>query len=286
MRKVLAPFVVLTITGGVGFAEECAMTQSPICPAPCQNMQQPESARRPESAPQSQGAYIRGPESGEFEGGATSFGVKGFGFKLPSIAVDGMEFRLPHMTRYRKNPVFHSQSAQAPFVRGPVAQFNQVQPEDQSPESAPNLKPEATPNPTPQPPCVPPAPSCNTTSIELRLRNELDRKDAQLKKMSEQLERLERTVNQFSESQRVSQSTASKARTVSERQILEAAYTEEESSIEEPSPLPPSRPKNIRASSRGLNPSKGTSATRAKAKIDESGAIKSRSRLNRDSSKE
>lgn len=242
MRRVMA----VLLTGSVaavspGFAQEACVSNPPNCvltapsAPPNWDCRQPPSPKSPESAPQQpQGAYIRGPESGEFEGGSNSLGFRGFGFTLPQISMQSPEIRLPSLTRYRKNPVFHSQSAQVPFVRGPVSEFSQVQKEESAPENP--KTPEAAPNRRPESfetaPCVPPTPISTSSAVERRLRNELAQKDAEFQKLQQKLGRLEEIVIQLSDAHSAPKETTSHSPLP--QKIVGAAYEEVDEEPVEP----------------------------------------------------
>lgn len=249
MKKLAAALVALSTIETAAFAQQCAVPQyqAPACTSPqYYHPSQGESAARPESGVrQPEGAYIRGPESGEFEGGSSSYGVKGFGFKLPAISFEGPEMRLPHLTRYRRNPVFHSESARAPFVRGPVTEFNQVPRQDSDPESAPISKPESGPAPYQ---CIPPVPCSSAT--EKRLRDELARKEVEIREMQDRFGQLENAVNRLTESQQQTREAGYRQkRPVPQPKIVEAGFMEEESEEEveyEPQPVRRAAPRATR----------------------------------------
>lgn len=243
MKKLGAAILALAAMEAAAFAQQqCAAPQyqAPACNSPqYYSPGQGEAAPRPEAGVRQPegGAYIRGPESGEFEGGASSFGMKGFGLKLPAISFEGPEMRLPHLTRYRRNPVFHSESARAPFVKGPISEFNQVPRQNNSPESAPVSKPEAGPAPYQ---CIPPSPA--NAATERRLRDELARKEAEIREMQDRFGQLENVVNRLAETQQQTHEAAYRPRRmVPQPKIVEAGFYEDEASDAEEYVEPPVR---------------------------------------------
>ena len=97
MKKLVASFLALSACHSVALAQQCAAPQysAPSCNVPhCAGRTESGNANRESGVAQPEGSYIRGPESGEFESGSSSFGLKGFGIKLPALSFEGPEMRL------------------------------------------------------------------------------------------------------------------------------------------------------------------------------------------------
>ncbi len=241
MRHFALAFLMVLAVNGLAYGQQCAAPRAPSCNAPCYTPRGPESPPlQPESAPrQPEGAYIRGPESGEFEGGSSSFGLKGFGFKLPSLSFEGPELRLPNLTRYRRNPAFHSESARAPFVRGPVTEFNQVPRQESARQPESVRQPETAP--TFDYHCVPPAPPC-TGATERRLLKELAQRDAEIEEMQDRLRQFEETVNRLIESQQQSREVTANTKRPAQPKVQATGYSDEKfENKEAPAKTPPSQ---------------------------------------------
>lgn len=190
-------------------------------------------AMEPESSLEKpEGAYVRGPESGEFAGPAQSIGVRGFGIRLPEIRIDFPEVRLPHLVRYRRNPEMLVESSRAPYVKGPVTELNQVP--TGGPENKLDGPSGGEPESNLQPNCVPPAPAA-CGARERRLAEELARKEAEIQEMNQRFSQLERMVTKLAERELAQQERAVREVAVEEPEILPSAYER---------PAPTARPTN------------------------------------------
>ena len=244
MKKLVASFLALSACHSVALAQQCAAPQyaAPSCNAPqCAGRTESGNANRESGVAQPEGSYIRGPESGEFESGSSSFGLKGFGIKLPAISFEGPEMRLPHLTRYRRNPAMVVESSRAPFVKGRAAEFSQV-PRD-VPESGQQQQPKKESDNAPVPyQCIPPGPVPANASTERRLREELARKEAEIREMQDRFGQLENVVNRLAESQQQTREAGYRPRrVVPQPKIVEAGFYEEEADDFEEVVEPPVR---------------------------------------------
>ena len=244
MKKLVASFLALSACHSVALAQQCAAPQysAPSCNVPqCAGRTESGNANRESGVAQPEGSYIRGPESGEFESGSSSFGLKGFGIKLPAISFEGPEMRLPHLTRYRRNPAMVVESSRAPFVKGRAAEFSQV-PRD-VPESGQQQQPKRESDSAPVPyQCIPPGPVPANASTERRLREELARKETEIREMQDRFGQLENVVNRLAESQQQTHEAAYRPRrAVPQPKIVEAGFYEEESNDAEEYVEPPVR---------------------------------------------
>lgn len=244
MKKLVASFLALSACHSVALAQQCAAPQyaAPSCNVPhCAGRTESATANRESGVAQPEGSYIRGPESGEFESGSSSFGLKGFGIKLPAISFEGPEMRLPHLTRYRRNPAMVVESSRAPFVKGRAAEFSQV-PRD-VPESGQQQQPKRESDSAPVPyQCIPPGPVPTNASTERRLREELARKEAEIREMQDRFGQLENVVNRLAESQQQTREAGYRPRrVVPQPKIVEAGFYEEEADDLEEVVEPPVR---------------------------------------------
>lgn len=171
-------------TCAVPQADACATTSCPCAP--------PEGY--PESDLTPEGQYIRAPESGEFAGESNSYGVRGFGLKLPSLNLEMPELRLPSLTHYRRNPEMIVDGSRAPFQQGRALEFNQVGRES-NPESG--LTPIRQTPESGLEQCVPPIPPCSAR--ERRLQQELARKESELSDLKQQFENMGRQIETLAE---------------------------------------------------------------------------------------
>ena len=187
--------------------------QAPFyCPPNCSN---PPANNRGLDTPR--GAYVRSPETGEQSGESTSYGLRGLGLRLPAISIELPELRLPGMVKYRRNAEMHVEGSRAPWVEGRALEFNQVprsiETNDRSIE------------PQPRDLCVPPAPGC-TTATEKSLREELARKESEIRQMQDRFGQLESAVNRLAESREREVSMPVRRRAAAPA-IVEASYTED-----------------------------------------------------------
>lgn len=185
-----------------GQTPNCAPPPS-CAPLPCAPgyVQLESVPSEPETAAQPEGAYVRGPEAGEYAGESTSFGVRGFGLRLPAISIEMPELRMPSLVRYRRNAEMHVESSRSPWVAGRPAEFRQVNRGEAAvvPERGPGKgEPENSPRRENQPYCAPPpVPPCSAN--EQRLLEELARKEAQLQEMQDRFVQLESVVQQLAD---------------------------------------------------------------------------------------
>lgn len=188
--------------------------QAPVyCPPNCAN---PPANNRGLDA--SRGAFVRSPETGEQSGESTGYGLRGFGLRLPAISIDLPEIRMPGLVKYRRNAEMHVESSHAPWVDGRALEFNQV------PQSNDRNLPPANDRDLRAPDqCIPPAPCTGAT--EQRLRNELARKEIEIREMQGRFEKLESIVNRLTESQ-PREVTMQPKRRAATPEILEAGYVQ------------------------------------------------------------
>jgi hypothetical protein len=189
--------------------------QAPVyCPPNCSN---PPASNRGLTAPQ--GAYVRSPETGEQAGESTGYGLRGFGLRLPAISIDLPELRMPAMVKYRRNAEMHVESSRAPWVDGRALEFNQVPQTNDRNLQTPNDRDLRAPEH-----CVPPAPC--TSATEQRLRDELAKREAEIREIQGRFDRLESMVSKLADSQprQVSMQPRRRAPTP---EIVEAGYARE-----------------------------------------------------------
>ncbi len=252
MRKLVATMLAVSAWNSIGLAQQYAAPQCASPPYYAPRCSGPESGNRESGLSQPEGSYVRGPESGEFESGSSSFGMKGFGLKLPAISFEGPEMRLPHLTRYRRNPSMVVESSRAPFVKGRAMEFSQVPKDTQESGLQQPTTKESGNSSAPQYQCIPPAPACNTAT-ERRLRDELARKEVEIRDMQDRFGQLESAVNRLAESQQPTREAGYRPRRAAPQpRIVEAGYSEEETDEAEVYEAPPARavaPRSTRVAS-------------------------------------
>jgi hypothetical protein len=197
--------------------------QAPVYCAP--NCSNPPANNRGLETPR--GAYVRSPETGEQSGESTSYGIRGPGLRLPAISIELPELRLGGLVKYRRNPEMHVEGSRAPWVDGRALEFNQVprniETNDRSIDSQPRDL------------CVPPAPAC-TTATEKLLREEIARKESEIRQMHERFGQLESAVNRLAESRERDVSMPVRRRATAPT-IVEAGYSEDVYEDEYPRPV-------------------------------------------------
>lgn len=235
MKKVALGILLLVASERACFAQAGRSTdgcQAPYyCPPNCSNP--PANSRGLETP---RGAYVRSPETGEQSGESTSYGLRGPGLRIPAFSIELPELRLGCLVKYRRNPEMHVEGSRAPWVEGRALEFNQVprsiEERDRSLEQ-------------PREYCVPPVPGC-TTATEKHLRDELARKESEIRHMQERFGQLESVVNRLAESREREASMPIRRRTAAPA-VVEAGYIEDDYEEEDQRPVASARAKRSTA---------------------------------------
>lgn len=202
--------------------QNCSLPCPPTCSLPAQQQAVQQQAVQ-QTAP---GMYSQPAATGEFEGESAGYGMRGLGLRIPELHLQLPTLQLPSMVKYRRGPHMRIDSATAPFTQGMPAQFGML-PSGQlstvaGQQSAPVIQQSAPANCVP---FIPPAPGC-TTATEKLLRDELARKESEIRQMQDRFGQLESAVNRLADSREREVSMPVRRRAAPPT-IVEAGYTED-----------------------------------------------------------
>lgn len=124
LRKLLPVLALLTLPAVTGTsyggcpscdAPTACIPHSPTCCAPQAACCKKSCCSKGDRGADRSGDYVRGGDRGEFIGESRTWGLRGFGIRLPSFSIDLPEVRMPHLVEYRRNAELALEGDRAPF---------------------------------------------------------------------------------------------------------------------------------------------------------------------------
>ncbi len=207
MNRKFFTFVTALALASQTKADDCSRAYRPGCHRP-PNCSEPKDQ---ESAPQPEGSFVTGPARGEVSGESNSLGLRLGTLRIPELSIALPTLQLPSLVKFRRNPTMHTESAEAPFVTGDVAQFGlkprgNAESAPANPESAPapdDRQPEGAPEEYYPQPCLPQAPcgeGCTTLfrkgadPWQNSVAHNLDAREQQMARLESQVTQMQKLI--------------------------------------------------------------------------------------------